>query len=166
MRKATLFLAALACICALGCGSKEVKQEPASLPGFDLKLANQQLARIPVDGFAYKSSEVPAQKWDKWAETAAPVVKGIIDRLPANHVLQVTGHTDASGPENPQGAKPGNIKISTDRAKAVHAALRKKGITSEKLTYKGVGSSEPLEGVDSRSPEQRRVTFVVVPKGK
>jgi outer membrane protein OmpA-like peptidoglycan-associated protein len=99
-----------------------------------------------------------------WATAAAPVVKGVIDKLPEGYVLQVTGHTDARGPEGPVGAKPGNIKISTDRAKAVFDALKAKGVTSPKMTYKGVGSSELIPGVDPKDAQQRRVTFKVVPQ--
>lgn len=136
--------------------------------GFDtelwVKTSNEQLSRVPFDGFAYKSSEVPAQKWDKWAVTAAPVISGIVSKIPDGYVLQITGHTDGSGPEDPQAQKPGNVKISTDRAKSVYNSLRKKGITSPKMTYKGAGSSEPLSGVDSRDAAQRRVTFNIVAK--
>ncbi|RPI95620.1 MAG: OmpA family protein [Spirochaetales bacterium] len=149
---------------AFACGTTpEVKQEVAP-SGSIVNIQNEQLARIPVGGFDYKSSKVPEQKWDKWATAAAPVVKGVIDKLPEGYVLQVTGHTDARGPEGPVGAKPGNIKISTDRAKAVHNALQAKGITSPKMTYKGVGSSELVPGVDPKDAEQRRVTFKVLPK--
>jgi len=126
--------------------------------------ANNQLAEVPVEGFAYKGSAVPKQNWDKWAKAAAPVVKGIINQMPEGYVFQVTGHTDAKGPEQPEGNKPGNIKISTDRAKAVQASLQKQGITSPKMTAKGVGSSEPLRGEDPTSSKQRRVTFKVVPQ--
>ena len=56
-----------------------------------------------------------------------------------------------------------NIKISTDRAQTVYSALRKAGIESPKMSYKGVGSSELLEGLDPRAAEHRRVTFKVIP---
>ncbi|MCU0844616.1 MAG: OmpA family protein [Spirochaetes bacterium] len=149
---------------AFACGTTpEVKQEVAP-SGSIVNVQNEQLARIPVEGFDYKSSKVPPQKWDKWATAAAPVVKGVIDKLPEGYVLQVTGHTDARGPEGPVGAKPGNTKISTDRAKAVFDALKAKGVTSPKMTYKGVGSSELLPGVDPNDAQQRRVTFKVVPQ--
>jgi outer membrane protein OmpA-like peptidoglycan-associated protein len=149
---------------AFACGTTpEVKSDVAP-SGSIVNVQNEQLARIPVDGFDYKSSKVPPQKWDKWATAAAPVVKGVIDKLPEGYVLQVTGHTDARGPEGPVGAKPGNTKISTDRAKAVFDALKAKGVTSPKMTYKGVGSSELLPGVDPKDAQQRRVTFKVVPK--
>jgi len=149
------------------CGGKQAKDTPnvGSMDwGAWVKASNKQLEKVPVKGFAYKSSSVPAQKWDKWARTAAPVVKGIIDKLPKGYVFQVTGHTDARGPEEPEGNKPGNIKISQDRANSVRAALKRQGINSPKLTAKGVGSAQPLEGVSTRSATQRRVSFVVVPE--
>ncbi len=126
--------------------------------------SNAQLAKYPVTGFAYKSSEVPPQQWDRWAKIAAPVVKGILDKLPDGYALEVRGHTDGRGPETSEGNKPGNMKISTDRAKAVYNSLGKAGIKSSNLNYRGVGSSEPLPGYDSTAAQQRRVTFQVVPK--
>ena len=159
----------------ISCGKKQVKEEPKVEPDLpDPKVAiintqNDQLAKIPVKGFAYKGSKVPEQEWDKWAETAAPVVKQVIDKLPEGYNLQVTGHADQVGPEEPllskkgKEVKPGNLKISTARAKAVYDALKKKGIDSPKLTFKGVGSSELTSDCDPKDACQRRVTFKVVP---
>ncbi len=148
------------------CGSKQTKEPSVGSMdwGAWVKASNKQLEKVPVKGFAYKSSKVPAQNWDKWAKTAAPVVKGIIDKLPKGYVLQVTGHTDARGPEEPEGNKPGNIRISQDRANSVRAALKRQGISSPKLTAKGVGSAQPRDGADEKSPAQRRVSFIIVPE--
>ncbi|MFC1670863.1 OmpA family protein [Spirochaetota bacterium] len=150
----------------LACGGAQ-KKDPNVTSNTDwnvwVNTSNNQLSSYPVGGFSYKSSRVSTSKWDKWAKNAAPIVKGILDKIPQGYTLQVTGHTDSSGPEEPVGDKPGNIKISSDRAKFVHDALRRQGIKSKNLTYKGVGSSEPLSGVSSRSGKQRRVTFKVVP---
>lgn len=148
------------------CGGKQTKDPNVGSMdwGAWVKTSNGQLKRVPVKGFAYKSSNVPAQKWDKWAKTAAPVVKGIIDKLPKGYVFQVSGHTDARGPEEPDGNKPGNIQISQDRANSVRAALKRQGISSPKLTAKGVGSAQPLAGVGANNPAQRRVTFIIVPE--
>jgi len=147
--------------------TKQVK-DPNVQAGFDasawVSASNKQLLKVPVKGFAYKSSKVPSQRWDRWAKSAAPVVKGIINKLPSGYVLQITGHTDARGPEQPEGNKPGNIKISENRAKSVFQALKKNGITSPEMVYKGVGSSDPIDGVNERSASQRRVTFLVVPE--
>jgi len=164
MKKLSLVLAVIVAMGMVACSSTEV-QQPAGDPNVALVSAqNKQLEKIPVTGFAYKSAVVPKQNWDKWATAAAPVVKEVLNKLPEGYVLQVTGHADGSGPEEPVGNKPGNIKISTDRAKAVYNALKAKGIDSPKMTYKGVGSSELLPGVDPRDGANRRVTFKVVPK--
>ncbi len=151
---------------AIACSSTPTaKVAPIEDPKMAMVSAqNKQLAKLPVEGFDYKSAKVPAQKWDIWAKAAAPVVKEVITNLPEGYVLQVTGHTDGRGPEQPVGDKPGNIKISTDRAKGVYDSLGRAGITSPKMTYKGVGSSDPLAGVDPNDAQQRRVTFKVVPK--
>ncbi len=165
MKKLSLMVTVIAVIFMVACGTSPEVKQPAGDPNVALVSAqNKQLEKIPVTGFAYKSAVVPKQDWDKWATAAAPVVKEVLNKLPEGYVLQVTGHADGSGPEEPVGNKPGNIKISTDRAKAVYNALKAKGIDSPKMTYKGVGSSELLPGVDPRDGANRRVTFKVVPK--
>ena len=167
MKRISLFILTAIVSIFMACESAPKKTE--SMPATDtsslfVSSSNEQLANFPVAGFGYKSSKVPAQKWDTWAKNAAPVVKKIVDSLPEGYVLQVTGHTDSSGPEEPVGRKPGNIKISSDRANTVYESLKRQGISSPNMTSKGVGSSDPLEGVDGRDPSQRRVTFKVVPK--
>lgn len=160
-----LILVGIVSAAVVSCGGGEqVKQPEVKSSGMWVDASNKQLEKVPFEGFGYKSSAVPGQKFDKWAKAAAPVIKGIIEKLPPDHVLQVTGHTDARGPEQPEGNKPGNIKISSDRAKAVHGSLTRQGIKSDKMTFKGVGSSQLKSGVDPESDAQRRVTFKVVPK--
>lgn len=129
-----------------------------------VKASNSQLAKYPIGGFAYKSSVMPQQQWTQWARVAAPIVKNILTKVPSGYALEVRGHADASGPESPEGNKPGNLRISSDRAKAVYNALGGQGIKSSSLTYRGVGSSELIPGVAATSARQRRVTFQIVPK--
>ena len=158
MKKIALICATLTTVFLIACGTTpDVSVSPVAA-------LNKQLERATLEGFDYKSSEVPSWKYDAWAKVSAPVVQQTLTQVPDGYVLQVTGHTDSSGPEQPVGAKPGNIKISTDRANAVHTSLRNNGITSDKLTYKGVGSSQPLADTPGTDPKQRRVSFVVVPK--
>ncbi len=178
MKKILFSLITLLSIALIACGGSKETVKDTKKPAVDdnppivaagghnmwVDQSNKQLAKIPVEGFGYKKSNVPAQKWDKWAKLSAPVIKKILDNMPAGYVLQVTGHTDARGPEEPEGAKPGNIKLSNDRAKEVHDALRRQGISSPKMTYKGIGSSDPLSGINPKSPQQRRVTFKVIPE--
>ena len=148
----------------LACGDRQIKTGAPVSSNVLVNQLNGQLAKYPMGGFGYKSSKLPPQKWSQWAKQAAPVVKKILNQVPDGHVLQVRGHADASGPEDPEPGKPGNIALSKNRAKTVYNALKAQGITSNKLTYDGVGSAEPMEGVDPRSSRQRRVTFVIVEK--
>jgi outer membrane protein OmpA-like peptidoglycan-associated protein len=161
MKKTALVCALFSMVFMLACETAQVQA-----PGGDVVVAglNKGLEKASVGGFDYKSSEVPSWKYDAWAKVSAPVVQQTITQVPEGYVLQVTGHTDSRGPETAEGSKPGNVKISTDRAKAVHTSLRNNGITSDKLTYKGVGSSKPLPNVAATDEKQRRVSFIVVPK--
>jgi len=146
----------------ISCGTDQVK---ATGPDkVFVTTSNEQLAKYPIGGFAYKSSVLPPQSWAQWAKVAAPVVREILNKMPKGYALEVRGHTDGTGPEYPEGNKPGNLKISEDRAKAVYAALKGAGISSPNLTYKGVGSQQLIQGLDRSHPRHRRVTFVIVPK--
>jgi outer membrane protein OmpA-like peptidoglycan-associated protein len=161
MKKSNVKLFLFALIFAFGCASAPAP-EPKKDVGIDLSSQNKQLSDYSIGGFAYKSSKLDTAKWDVWATKASPVVKEIISKLPEGYILQVTGHTDGSGPEEATGEKPGNIKISTDRAKTVYDALKRANINTSKITYKGIGSDELLNEFDPKAAQQRRVTFKIV----
>lgn len=71
-------------------------------------------------------------------------------------IIAITGHTDKSGPE------PGNIALSRERAMAVRQALQQRGIPRDGLRAQGVGSREPVEGLASADPANRRIEFSVI----
>lgn len=71
-------------------------------------------------------------------------------------IISITGHTDASGPE------PGNLALSRERARAVQSALIARGIPADGLRASGVGSQEPVEGLQPEDPANRRIEFAVV----
>lgn len=71
-------------------------------------------------------------------------------------IIAITGHTDASGPE------PGNLALSQERAEAVLAALIARGIPADGLRAQGVGSSQPVEGLEPLDPANRRIDFSVI----
>lgn len=73
-------------------------------------------------------------------------------------IIAITGHTDSSGPE------PGNLELSKTRADAVRDALVSRGIPSDGLRTRGVGSSEPVQGLDPSDPANRRIEFSVIAK--
>ena len=71
-------------------------------------------------------------------------------------IIAITGHTDTSGPE------PGNLALSNERAQAVREALIRRGIPGDGLRARGVGSSEPVEGLAPTDPANRRIEFSVI----
>lgn len=71
-------------------------------------------------------------------------------------IISITGHTDSSGPE------PGNLALSQTRAQAVQRALIQRGIPADGLRADGVGSAQPVEGLLSNDPANRRIEFRVV----
>lgn len=73
-------------------------------------------------------------------------------------IIALTGHTDSSGSE------PGNLALSRERAEAVRQALVQRGIPADGLRIRGVGSSEPVEGLDPSDPANRRIEFSVIAK--
>jgi len=71
-------------------------------------------------------------------------------------VIEVSGHTDRSGPEER------NIALSAQRAEAVKRALEQRGIPDDALIVKGEGSAVPVEGLEPTDPANRRIEFSVV----
>jgi OmpA-OmpF porin, OOP family len=72
------------------------------------------------------------------------------------NIIAITGHTDSSGPE------PGNLELSRARAQAVRQALMRRGISSDGLRARGVGSRSPVAGLEPTDPANRRIEFSVI----
>ena len=92
-----------------------------------------------------------------------PGAQGSIDRLarylaenPDNTVL-IEGHTDSTGSDTT------NLRLSQDRADAVRMALIAEGISANRITAKGLGSSRPVAPNTSAEGRQqnRRVEIVI-----
>lgn len=71
-------------------------------------------------------------------------------------IIAITGHTDNSG------SAAANLALSRERANAVRDALVDHGIPEDGLRARGIGSSQPLEGLDPADPANRRIEFSVV----
>jgi outer membrane protein OmpA-like peptidoglycan-associated protein len=72
--------------------------------------------------------------------------------------IEISGHTDSIGTESY------NQRLSTNRAKAVYAYLLTKGISSQKITYKGYGSTKPIESnkTEEGRAANRRTAFTIL----
>lgn len=115
-----------------------------------------------VSGFGYKSTSLPSRThFRSWISEKKPVIEKAMKKLRNGYKLEITGHADASGPDEaqPEIGKKGNIYYSKERAESMKQALVREGFPAERIVTKGVGSQELLPNVDSRSAKNRRVTF-------
>ncbi len=164
MRKIPVLLLSLlvAALFSLGCAQKQVKkEEPKVQSGFGtemiVKASNEKLAEMPVKGFSADSAKLKKEVVKDWVKDILPAVREIISKMPEGYKLQVTGHV--AKPRYSRSKKP----VSTMRARAVYRELVKNGVPKDKLTYKGVGYSDPVPDIGISDPRQRRVTFKLVP---
>ncbi|HNR87896.1 MAG TPA: OmpA family protein [Spirochaetota bacterium] len=159
MRNIAVIATLLVFIVACSAKRKENPPDPAALTVQEI---NAELAKVSVVTFEYKSVALEKKEIAKWGEGVYPIIRDAIAKLPKGYVLQITGHADASGPEDVTSDKRGNVYWSTERAMAAWQYLRGKGITSPQMTFKGVGSTDLIEGVDARDRRQRRITFKII----
>ncbi len=165
--QATLLVLAMGTFVISGCGEeKPGVKDTTDVTKVQIEGFNKELAKYPVEGFDYKGANPSTADWDAKAKQMLPYVKTLITNMPKGYVIEVRGHTDASGPEQPVGNKKGNIWWSEQRANGVKDALVRQGIPAEKLVARGVGSSELIPDAATtktgRSKLNRRVTFHVV----
>ena len=75
-----------------------------------------------------------------------------------NIKIEISGHTDNTGNENH------NKQLSLNRAKSVYDYLIEKGISASRLSYKGYGSSMPIDKNNTEKGKQknRRTEFKVI----
>lgn len=75
-----------------------------------------------------------------------------------NVIIEITGHTDNVGRESY------NKKLSERRAKAVYDLMIQRGIPADRMTYKGMGSRDPIDTneTDEGRAANRRVEFMII----
>ncbi|MCL4671512.1 MAG: OmpA family protein [Sphingomonadaceae bacterium] len=108
------------------------------------------LLRARTIRFDEGRSRIDAASHDLLDEVAAAL------RPCVGSIIAVTGHTDSRGSE------AANLVLSRERADAVLAALVARGIPADGLRARGVGSSQPVEGLLPEDPANRRIEFSVV----
>ena len=74
-----------------------------------------------------------------------------------NMNLSIEGYTDSTGSDEL------NMRLSTDRARAVYAFLRSQGIAESRMTYQGFGPANPVAPNDTEAnrSKNRRVEVVL-----
>lgn len=141
---------------SVACGSTQKVEERSVGGNMLIDAANGQLAKVPVIGFPPFGTSMPITQFDQYGENSATAAKAVIASMPAGYKLQVTGHANQHAQKSAGYTK----NLSTQRAKYVYNYFVKKGVDKSKLTYVGVGDSEPDSSL-SRD-QNRRVTFKLV----
>lgn len=114
---------------------------------------NRQVRGFSIDGFPGGSAKLRGNKDLDNMKNIVGLLVPIIDRIPDGYVMQITGH--CADYESVLEQK----RVSTARAAKVYNELKKAGVSSKKISYKGVGTDEPREGYPAKGKEQRSVSF-------
>ncbi|WGY47385.1 OmpA family protein [Vibrio sp. ABG19] len=134
-----------------------VKPAPAAKPAPEPQIVTKtfEFQRLDSKTFANDSAELSA---DKKAQLNDLVI--FMKEHPQAKV-EVTGHTDSSGPE------AYNQKLSEKRAQAVAAVLEEKGIAAYRIKATGQGESSPVaSNKTAEGREQNRRVEIVIPAFK
>jgi len=118
----------------------------------------------PIEiGVSYKLNDIyfPTNSYDLSPESKT-VIDGFIEFLSENTGIRVEiqGHTDDIGNDK------SNQVLSENRAKSVYDYIILKGISSDRLTYKGYGEANPIASNLSEAgrAKNRRTVFVIMGK--
>lgn len=129
--------------------------EPAKKDiSLDINSMNEQLKQVKITGF--KKNQTKLASTPTWLDESYPVFKNVLTELPDGYVLLVRGHCDQSG------TQAINQKVSTQRAEYIYNLLVQKGLSRNKIEYKGYAARETIEGLDPLDAKNRRVSFQII----
>lgn len=119
-------------------------ENKASLTGFTLQLQYEPGKSFTLKNVLFDFGKATLKP------TSFPALDDLVEMLkrkPAA-IIEIGGHTDNIGkPED-------NLKLSEARAKAVMDYVIKKGITNNRLSFKGYGDTQPVKSNDTDEGRQ------------
>jgi len=106
--------------------------------------------------FGFDRADLTAQ-----AKTNLDKLTNILQKYPDTNI-EVLGHTDSKGTDNY------NQSLSERRASSVSTYIRTQGVSSSRLSTRGLGESDPKTSNDTEigRTENRRVEFVITANQK
>ncbi len=139
---------------------KETPKVASSGASLAVQASNAALkpAAEELDVFPPSLATVSRKNRDLLGSKIVRVIGDVVNKVPEGYVVQITGHSAKVR------LAAESDEVSVQRAKVVYDILVRNKVDRAKLTYRGVGNSQPREGFADNAPEQRRVTFQVVPK--
>ncbi len=139
--------------------AEEQARRAAELAAMQAKADVPNLVRLSDEGkvaFAFDSARLTAQSEQELAAVFAAI--GRYDQLAS---VQVTGHTDSTGPESY------NQTLSEKRAAAVRDFLVARGVDAQRVSVRGMGDAQPVANNATRAgrAQNRRVDILVSGEG-
>jgi outer membrane protein OmpA-like peptidoglycan-associated protein len=151
---------------AAGCSLITVQQDPFPALEVTAKRPGPPPPRVVI---TQSSIEIKDKVQFEYGKAALlPVSFGLLDQVaqvmtenPQLEVLQVEGHTDATG------GAAFNRKLSQQRAESVRTYLIGKGVEAKRLVAKGFGPDKPIadNSTDAGREQNRRVEFNILKQG-
>ncbi|HHT0594628.1 TPA: flagellar motor protein MotB [Legionella anisa] len=144
-----------------------IQQDP-SLSG----LKNQLIMEVVKNGLRIQlidnqkkpMFDVGSDKLNPGMEPIFAQIANLLKGVP--NKITIEGHTDAHPYHNPDELEYTNWELSTQRANAARRALIKAGLDPDKvMRVSGFGSTLLLNTKDPFSPENRRISIIVIKKG-
>jgi len=136
----------------------KVKSDAGNGGDMAVSAINRQVKDFAIDGFPGGSAKLSKNEDLENMKKIVSLVKPIIESVPAGYTMQITGH--AAKYESAARQK----SVSTARAAKIYNELKKAGVPAAKMSYKGVGVAEPIEGYSEKDAKQRCVSFKAVKK--
>jgi len=176
MKSAKVLLGMTVLVSILGCAPKPVVKSETKVaepkvaavvetPQAKADKINAELSKVAAFGFAYRVPTLDDKTLEAWLLKSLPVIKKALADLPEGYVFRVSGHaTPVKSDVKPSTPLVTIIEASQKRADFMISVLKKNGVDVSKIITRGAGATELINTVDVYGPENRRVTFKVVPK--
>ncbi len=138
--------------------TKDMKVKSGSGDNMAIDAINRQVKDFSIDGFPGDSAKLSKNEDLENMKKIVKLVKPIIESIPDGYVMQITGHAANYN------SKARQKSVSTSRAAKIYDELKKSGVPTKKMTYKGVGADDPDSRYSDKDFKQRRVSFKAVKK--
>ncbi|PWY54551.1 motility protein MotB [Legionella qingyii] len=144
-----------------------IKEDP-SLAGLKnqliMEVVNNGLRIQLIDNQNKPMFDVGSDKLNPGMDQIFTQIAKLLKNVP--NKITIEGHTDAHPYHNPDELEYTNWELSAQRANAARRALVKAGLNPDRVVrVAGFSSTEPLNQQDPYSPENRRISIIVIKKG-
>lgn len=141
-----------------------VEPEPEPEVVVDIKQRYvEEMNEMEYTDYEYRAASPPKSVVDRWKTSNLSRLKEIINDIPDDHVLVITGHANKTKKKIKK-VTITNDELANKRAAAFARILQANGVSASKLKTQGAGIGQPISGSDPTDESNRRVTLKIVKK--